>query len=56
MKQKLIVFLMAVSLFMSYGAGNTLANFEGLEKDETVSTKATGNNNFQPPSVLPPQC
>ncbi|MEK5067825.1 hypothetical protein [Sporosarcina sp. FSL K6-1508] len=56
MKQKLIVALMALSLFMLVGAGNTFADFDGLEKDETVSTHAKGNDNMHPPSVLPPHC
>ena len=56
MKQKLIVALMALSLFMLVGARNTFADFDGLEKDETVSTHAKGNDNMHPPSVLPPHC
>lgn len=47
---------MAVLLFVTIGSVNVHANYTALEKDETLSTHAKGNENGHPPSVLPPQC
>jgi hypothetical protein len=56
MKQKVITFFLAFCLFAAIGSGNVYADYSVLEKDETISTHAKGNENGYPPSVLPPQC
>lgn len=56
MKQLVLSFFMAILLFLVIGNGNAYADYNALEKDETLSTHAKGNENAHPPSVLPPQC
>ena len=56
MKKLMISFFMSILLFAVIGIGSASASYTALEKDESLSTHAKGNDNGHPPSVLPPQC
>lgn len=55
MLKKISAILLALSLCMMFGLGSVVADSAVLEKDETITTNARGNDNGHPPSVLPPQ-
>lgn len=55
MWKKVSAILLALSLCVMFGFGSAIADSAALEKDDTITTNARGNDNGHPPSVLPPQ-